>query len=303
MAGMETVITNLLEPGDEAIICVNGVFGDRMRDNVERCGGTVHVLEAPWGETFTLETIAEAVEAHPHAKLVGIVQAETSTGALQSLEGLGPLVHDAGMLLVVDAVTSLGGHELKVDEWEIDAVYAGTQKCLSCPPGLAPVSFSERATEVMERRKSKVQSWYLDVSMLRKYYQGEGGRAYHHTAPINMIYALREALAIVLEEGLTNRIERHHELHLQLRRGLEALGMEYVPPNTLATLNCVRVPAGVDEAVVRCQLLEDYSIEIGGGLGVFAGKAWRIGLMGHSATKRNVALLLAALQECLQEKT
>jgi alanine-glyoxylate transaminase/serine-glyoxylate transaminase/serine-pyruvate transaminase len=203
------------------------------------------------------------------------------------------------MLFVVDAVTSLGGHELKVDEWQIDAIFSGTQKCLSCPPGLSPVSFSDAALEVMAARKTKVQSWYLDVSMLRNYYTGDGGRAYHHTAPINMVYALREALRIVLEEGLEARIERHRAMYLELREGLEALGLSYIPQNSLHTLNCVSVPEGVDEAAVRAKLLADYSIEIGAGLGVFAGKAWRIGLMGYSATRRNVQTILAALKDCL----
>ncbi len=303
MAGMETILVNLIEPGDEVIVCINGVFGGRMKDNMERCHATVHAIEVPWGETFTDEMIAEVVTKHPKAKMLGIVQAETSTGALQPIEGLSKIVHDAGMLLAVDTVTSLGGHELKVDEWKIDAIYSGTQKCLSCPPGLSPVSFSPAALEKMDARKTKPQSWYLDVSMLKNYYTGggasSGARAYHHTAPINMVYALREALAIVLEEGLANRIARHRRVHLQLRAGLEELGLTYVPKNSLSTLNCVLVPEGIDEAAIRKRLLNEYDIEIGGGLGVFAGKAWRIGLMGYGATHRNVQTLLAALKECM----
>jgi alanine-glyoxylate transaminase/serine-glyoxylate transaminase/serine-pyruvate transaminase len=289
-----------VEPGDEVIVCVNGVFGGRMKDNMERARAVVHTVEVPWGETFSDEAIAKAVDQHPRSKLLGIVHAETSTGAHQELTGISKIVHDAGMLLAVDTVTSLGGHEVKVDQWQIDAVYSGTQKCLSCPPGLSPVSFSPRAIERMEARKSKVQSWYLDVSMLKNYYLGAGGRAYHHTAPINMVYALREALLIVLEEGLSNRFARHREMHLLLRSGLEKLGLTYIPKHSLYSLNCVSVPAGVDEAGVRRRLLEQYDIEIGGGLGVFAGKAWRIGLMGHNATRRNVQTLLAALEDCLQ---
>ncbi|MGI9470432.1 MAG: pyridoxal-phosphate-dependent aminotransferase family protein [Rubripirellula sp.] len=300
MAGMETIVVNLVEPGDEVIVCINGVFGGRMKDNMERAGATVHTLEIPWGESFSQEAISEVVAQHPAAKLLGIVHAETSTGAHQDLSGIGKLVHDAGMLLAVDAVTSLGGHDVKVDEWGIDAIYSGTQKCLSCPPGLSPVSFSPRAIEKMEARKSKVQSWYLDVSMLKNYYTGGGGRAYHHTAPINMVYALREALAIVLEEGLDARIERHREMHLLLRAGLENLGLSYIPEQSLCTLNCVSVPEGIDEAAIRGRLLNEYDIEIGGGLGVFAGKAWRIGLMGHGATRRNIGTLLSALQDCLK---
>jgi len=299
MAGMETVVVNLVEPGDEAIVCINGVFGSRMKDNMERSGATVHAIEVPWGETFTKEQIAHAVEEYPQAKMLGIVQAETSTGAHQEIDGLGQIVHDAGMFLLVDTVTSLGGHEVKVDQWGIDAVYSGTQKCLSCPPGLSPVSFSPRAIEKMDARKTKVQSWYLDVSMLKNYYTGGGGRAYHHTAPINMVYALREALMIVLEEGLASRVDRHREMHQLLRTGLERLGLEYIPKSSLYTLNCVSVPTGIDEAAIRQRLLSEYDIEIGGGLGVFAGKAWRIGLMGYGATRRNVQTLLAALEDCL----
>ena len=299
MAGMETIIVNLVEPGDEVIVCINGVFGGRMKDNMERASAIVHTVEVAWGETFTDEQISEAVSQHPAAKMLGIVHAETSTGAHQDLINIGKTVHDAGMLLAVDSVTSLGGHEVKVDEWGIDAIYSGTQKCLSCPPGLSPVSFSPRAIERMEARTTKCKSWYLDVSMLKNYYLGEGGRAYHHTAPINMVYALREALAIVMEEGLQARFDRHREMHHLLRAGLEELGLCYIPKNSLCTLNCVAVPEGVDEAAIRKRLLEEYDIEIGGGLGVFAGKAWRIGLMGHSANKQNVQTLLAALKDCL----
>lgn len=300
MAGMECVAVNLIEPGDEVIVGVNGVFGTRMRDVMERVGARVHALQAEWGGVFTLEHIAAALETHPKAKLVALVHAETSTGAHQPLDGVAELVHARGALLVVDAVTSLGGHELRVDEWGIDAIYSGTQKCLSCPPGLAPVSFGPRALAVLDARKTKVQSWYLDVSMLRNYYTGGGGgRVYHHTAPINMTYALHEALKIVLEEGLDARIARHAAMYQRLRTGLEAMGLTYIPKRSLHSLNCVRVPAGVDDAVIRRRLLEDYGIEIGGGLGPMAGKAWRIGLMGHGATIRNVDLLLSALKTLL----
>ncbi|WP_253160565.1 pyridoxal-phosphate-dependent aminotransferase family protein [Stieleria tagensis] len=299
MAGMETVLVNLIEPGDEVIVMINGVFGGRMKDNMERCGATVHAVEIPWGQSFSFQQFADVVAAHPAAKLLAVVHAETSTGALQDLSGLGDLLHDAGMLFVVDAVTSLAGHDVQVDRWGIDAIYSGTQKCLSCPPGLSPVSFSPRAIERMEARTTKTRSWYLDVSMLKDYYTGGGGRAYHHTAPINMIYALRESLAIVLEEGLEKRIARHQAMHDLLRTGLEGLGLSYIPDQSLCTLNCVSVPDGIDEAAIRKRLLEQFDIEIGGGLGVFAGKAWRIGLMGESANKRNVLTLLAALKNCL----
>jgi alanine-glyoxylate transaminase/serine-glyoxylate transaminase/serine-pyruvate transaminase len=300
MAGMECIATNLIEPGDEVIVCINGVFGTRMKDVMERCGATVHALEAPWGEIFALEQIAAALENHPRVKLLGIVHAETSTGAHQPLAGLAELVHARGALLVVDTVTSLGGHEVRVDDWGIDACYSGTQKCLSCPPGLAPVTFGERALARMDARKTKVQSWYLDVAMLRKYYVGgNGGRFYHHTAPVNMTYALREALLIVVEEGLEARAARHQQAHVRLRKGLEALGLGYVPKHSLYTLNCIHIPAGAEDAPVRRRLLEEYGIEIGAGLGPMANKAWRIGLMGHGAIVRNVDLVLAALREVL----
>ncbi len=303
MAGMECVAVNLIEPGDEVIVGINGVFGTRMKDVMERCGALVHTVEATWGDVIALEQIKAALDAHPQVKLVGIVHAETSTGAHQPLAGFAELVHARGALLAVDAVTSLGGHELRVDEWGIDAIYSGTQKCLSCPPGLSPVSFGERALARMDARKTKVQSWYLDVSMLRKYYTGGsgagGGRVYHHTAPINMTYALHEALTIVLEEGLDARVERHAQMHRRLRAGLEAMGLSYIPKHSLHSLNCIGIPAGADDAKVRRRLLEEYGIEIGGGLGPMAGKAWRIGLMGHGATVNNVDLVLAALKTVL----
>ncbi len=273
MAGMECVATNLIEPGDEVIVCVNGVFGTRMKDVMERCGATVHALEATWGDIFTLEQIKAALDQHPKMKLLGIVHAETSTGAHQPLEGVADIVHAQNALLVVDTVTSLGGHEVRVDDWGIDACYSGTQKCLSCPPGLAPVTFGERALARMDARKTKVQSWYLDVSMLRKYYlAGSGGRFYHHTAPVNMTYALREALLMVVEEGLENRAARHQQMHLRLRKGLEALGLSYVPKHSLHTLNCINIPSGVEDAPVRRRLLEEYGIEIGSGLGPDGGQ-------------------------------
>lgn len=299
-AGMEACVVNLVEPGDEMIVCVAGVFGGRMRDVAERCGAKVHAVEAAWGETIDPAAVAVALAAHPGTKVVGIVHAETSTGAHQPLEEISRLVHAAGALFLVDAVTSLGGLELRVDDWQIDACYSGTQKCLSCPPGLAPVTFSPAAVEVIDSRRTKVQSWYLDMSMIGRYWGAE--RVYHHTAPINMSYALYEALRIVLEEGLEARLRRHRRNHLALRAGLEAMGIEFIPRRSLATLNAVRVPAGVDDARVRRRLLEEYGIEIGAGLGPFAGQAWRIGLMGESSRRRNVVLLLAALQSLLADE-
>lgn len=299
MAGMEAVVTNLIEPGDEVILCINGVFGQRMLDVMGRAGAIVHALEVPWGDIFPESMVADAIDKFPDSKAVAIVHAETSTGAHQPLQEISKAAHAAGMLFIVDAVTSLAGHPLEVDAWGIDAIYSGTQKCLSCPPGLSPVSFSPAALEKMDRRKTKVQSWYFDISMLKAYYSGSGKRAYHHTAPVNMIYALHEALAIVLEEGLEPRFERHRQAHLRLRAGLEKLGIGYVPKNSLHTLNCVHIPEGIDDAHIRTRLLDDYGIEIGGGLGPFAGKAWRIGLMGHSATTANVDLVLTALRNLL----
>lgn len=297
---METCFVNLLERGDEALVCVNGVFGNRMCENVERCGAKLIRIDAPWGSPIDPAQVKEALE-NSSPKLVAIVHAETSTGVLQPLEEISKMVHDAGALFLVDAVTSLAGVDVRVDDWGIDAIYSGTQKCLSVPPGLSPVSFSPRAVEAMERRTSKVQSWYLDLSMVRNYWEGEK-RAYHHTAPISMIYSLHEGLRLVLEEGLEARFERHQRNHELLRDGLEALGFEFIvdPAYRLPMLNTVRVPDGVDDAGVRRQLLERYNIEIGAGLGDFAGKAWRIGLMGCSSTENHVNMLLSALNTLLK---
>jgi alanine-glyoxylate transaminase/serine-glyoxylate transaminase/serine-pyruvate transaminase len=298
-AGMEACIANLLEPGDEAIIGVAGVFGGRMKEVAERYGATVHAVEVPWGRTIDPADVEAALKAHPRAKVVGLVHAETSTGAHQPIEEIAKLTHAAGALVIVDAVTSLAGHELRVDEWGLDACYSGTQKCLSCPPGLAPVTFSQGALDAMDRRKTKVRSWYLDMSLIRNYWGAD--RAYHHTAPVNMTYALHEALLAVLEEGLGARIARHRQHHLALRAGLEAMGLTYVPERSLASLNAVHVPAGVDDLKARGRLLADFGIEIGGGLGPFKGKAWRIGLMGASSSRRNVTLVLAALETILAD--
>jgi alanine-glyoxylate transaminase/serine-glyoxylate transaminase/serine-pyruvate transaminase len=297
-AGMEACVCNLIEPGDEMIVCVAGVFGGRMKDVAQRYGAVVHTIEVPWGTSVDPDQIAEMLRVHPNTKVVGLVHAETSTGMHQPMEEISQIVQNHGALLLVDAVTSLGGVSLPVDRWKIDACYSGTQKCLSCPPGLAPVTFSARALEVMDKRKGKVTSWYLDMSMLRNYWGSD--RAYHHTAPINMTYALREALQIVVEEGLANRIARHTKHHRMLRAGLEAMGIRYIPKHSLTTLNAIHVPEGVDDARVRRRLLEEYSIEIGAGLGPFKGKAWRIGLMGESSSRRHVTLVLAALESILQ---
>lgn len=297
-AGMEFCCVNLIEPGDEVIIGVNGVFGTRMCDVAERCGAKVTKVEAPWGQIIETRQVAEALRGR-RPKFVAIVHAETSTGALTPVEEISKMAHDRGALMVLDTVTSLGGCPVRLDDWGIDAVYSGTQKCLSAPPGLAPVSLSARAMEVATKRKTKVQSWYLDVNLLASYW-GEQ-RAYHHTAPISMNYALHEALRLTLEEGLEKRWLRHEQNHLALKAGLKDLGLSISSQegHQLWQLNAVTVPEGADEAGVRKKLLTDFSIEIGAGLGPLKGKVWRIGLMGATSTKENVGKVLAALKQCL----
>ncbi|HEY3237819.1 MAG TPA: alanine--glyoxylate aminotransferase family protein [Polyangiaceae bacterium] len=297
-AGMEALLVNLIEPGDRVLIGRAGVFGGRMVEVAGRCGATVVTREQPWGRVFDQDEFIQAVRTE-NAALVCLVHAETSTGAHQPIDRIGTEVARAGGLFLVDCVTSLGGAPLEVDAWQIDAAYSGTQKCLSCPPGLAPITLSERACEKLRQRKSRVQSWYLDLSLIQNYWGTE--RVYHHTAPVNMLFALDEALAMVLEEGLPARFERHRIAHQALKNGLKKLGIEYLsqPGHHLPMLNAVAVPPGVDEAAVRHRLLVQYGIEIGSGLGDFRGKAWRIGLMGESATKRNVQRLLRALREIL----
>jgi len=297
-AGMEAALVNLIEPGDAVIVGVNGVFGGRMADIVERCGGTAVRIETPWGRVFDPQQIEDALKRAGRVKAVALVQAETSTGAHQPLNGIGALCHRYGALLIVDAVTSLGGVPVELDTWEIDACYSGTQKCLSCPPGLSPLSLSSRSLEVLKNRKGKVQSWYLDLSMIAEYW-AEGKRAYHHTAPISMIYALREALRLVLEEGLDARFARHRRNSAALLVGLAIFGCmpQAQDGHRLPTLNCVTVPNGVDEAVIRKSLLAEFGIEIGGGLGPLAGKVWRIGLMGESSRQEHVMALLSALEQ------
>lgn len=300
-AGMESTVVNLIEPGDSMVVCVNGVFGARMVDVAERAGAAVTRVDRPWGEVFEPADLKDAL-AKARPKVVGIVMAETSTGARQPLEEIANVVHNAGAMLLVDAVTALGGIPVDVDRLGIDAIYSGSQKCLSCPPGLAPVSFNARAMDVILGRKTKVQSWYLDVSMLARYWGQE--RVYHHTAPINMTYGLYEALRLVLDEGLEQCFARHELNHRALKAGLAAIGIGYAAREgcQLPMLNAVKIPAGVDDAFVRRALLERYGIEIGGGLGDFKGKAWRIGLMGHGSRPNNVLLLLAALEELLDEQ-
>lgn len=297
-AGMETIFANLVEPGDKVLVAVNGVFGGRMVDVAGRCGAQVETVEMPWGQAFNQDDIIQAIE-RVKPRLVAVVHAETSTGVLQDVDRLGAAIHEQGALFLLDCVTSLGGTPVEIDAWGVDAAYSGTQKCLSCPPGLSPVTFSPRAVERLSQRQHKVQSWYLDLTMLRQYWGQE--RAYHHTAPINMLYGLHEALSIVLEEGLDVRFQRHLAMHELLRDELKTLNINYSSQegHYLPMLNAVTIPEGVDDLTTRRRLLEEFGIEIGGGLGAFKGKVWRIGLMGHASSRRNVTLLVAALKEIL----
>jgi alanine-glyoxylate transaminase/serine-glyoxylate transaminase/serine-pyruvate transaminase len=298
-AGMETCLVNLLEPGDKVVVATAGYFGNRMVEIAGRCGTEVITLQRPWGQAFETDQLRDALKQH-RPKLLAIVTAETSTGALQDVSRLGKLCHEFGTLLVTDCVTSLGCTPVKLDEWEIDAAFSCSQKGLSCPPGLAPISFSDRAVDALGKRKTKVQSWYLDLSLVQAYWGGD--RAYHHTAPITMVYALREGLRLVLEEGLAARFERHVRNHQALKAGLLALGLNYVAAEgcQLPQLNAVRLPDGVDDVAGRKRLLTEFGIEVGGGLGEFKGKAWRIGLMGYNSRPNCVFQVLAALEQVLR---
>jgi alanine-glyoxylate transaminase/serine-glyoxylate transaminase/serine-pyruvate transaminase len=298
-AGMECCVVNLVEPGDEVVVGVNGVFGTRMVEVAERAGARVTRVEAPWGSVIRPQQITDALARTKRPKLVGVIHAETSTGAWQPIEEIAALVRTHDALLLTDCVTSLGGVPVDIDAWGVDAAYSGTQKCLSCPPGLSPVTFGPRALEAVARRRHKVQSWYLDVALLQQYW-GED-RVYHHTAPISMNYALREALRIVAEEGLEARFARHRRNHEALAAGLAALGLALAAEegHRLPMLNAVTVPAGIDEARVRARLLAEDGIEIGGGLGPMKGRVWRIGLMGESSRRESVLSVLAALEVAL----
>ena len=299
-AGMEAGLANLLEPGDLAVVAAHGFFGDRLTDIAARQGATVVQVNTDWGSVIDPQAVEEELNKHPKVKLLAVVHAETSTGVLQPLRELSDLAHSHDALFLVDAVTSLGGNPVDVDEMAIDYCYSATQKCLGAPPGLAPVILSTQASRVIEKRTEPPRSWYLDLGLLQRYWAG-GTRVYHHTAPTTMIYALREALRMVLEEGLENRYARHQRNGRAFRSGLEALGMQMLVPEASCTyqLVSVLVPDGVDDVALRGRLLKDYNVEIGGGLGQFRGKIWRVGLMGESSTAANVLLLLSALEALL----
>ncbi|MGB5199052.1 MAG: alanine--glyoxylate aminotransferase family protein [Sedimenticolaceae bacterium] len=302
-AGMEACFVNLVEPGEKVIVCQNGVFGGRMKENAERCGADVLLLQDAWGSAVDPQQLEDALKANPDAKLVAFVHAETSTGAQSDARALVELAHRHGCLTIVDAVTSLAGTPVKVDEWEIDALYSGSQKCLSCVPGIAPVTFGERALHKITNRVHKVQSWFLDMNLVMGYWGAGAGRAYHHTAPVNAIYALHEALLMVREEGLENAWTRHRRNHEALKAGLEAMGLSFIvdEAHRLPQLNAVAIPAGVDDAAVRARLLKEHHLEIGAGLGDLAGKVWRIGLMGYSSRIENITQCLAALDGVLAD--
>lgn len=307
-AGMETVFVNLIEPGDKVIVCRNGAFGERMRENVIRCGGLAVMVDSPWGDAVNLDKLEQALQDNPDAFAVAAVHAETSTGVCSDVEAIAKLAKKYKCLSIIDAVTSLAGIPLKVDEWGIDAIYSGTQKCLSCVPGLSPVSFSNAAVQRITARQHPVQSWFLDLNLVIGYWGKDGGkggkRSYHHTAPVNDLYALHEALLMLREETLPASWKRHQLNHAAMLAGLDALGLSFAVPADirLPQLNTIRVPEGVDEARLRQQLLSQWQIEIGAGLGDLAGQVWRIGLMGHSACQSNVLMLLSAMASCLSSQ-
>lgn len=303
-AGMEACFVNLLEPGDKVIVCQNGVFGGRMKENVERCGATPVMVMDDWGKPVDPQKVEDALKSNPDAVALAFVQAETSTGATSDVKTLAGLARQYNCLSIVDAVTSLGGTELRVDEWGVDAIYSGTQKCLSCVPGLSPVSFSAAASDRIGSRKTKVQSWFLDMNLVMGYWGPNAKRAYHHTAPINPLYALHESLVMLKDEGIENAWQRHQLNHHALAAGLNAMGIEFLVNTScrLPQLNSVMIPEGVEDAAVRSTLLQDYNLEIGAGLGEFAGKVWRIGLMGYASRKQNVLQCLSALDAVISDQ-
>jgi alanine-glyoxylate transaminase/serine-glyoxylate transaminase/serine-pyruvate transaminase len=302
-AGMETCFVNLVEPGDKVVICLNGVFGTRMADNVRRLGGEVVIVEDDWGRAVDAQKLEDALKENPDTKIVAFVHAETSTGVCSDAKSLCQIAASYGCLSIVDCVTSLAGCEVNLDDWGADAAYSGTQKCLSCAPGLSPISFSNRAVEAIKSRKSPVSSWFLDLNLVMGYWGQGQTRAYHHTAPVNALYGLHEALIILEEEGLANSWDRHTRNHLALKAGTEALGLSFIVPEDerLPQLNAITIPDGVDEATIRRELLDQFNLEIGAGIGALAGKVWRIGLMGYASNPKNVLLCVTALESVLSQ--
>jgi alanine-glyoxylate transaminase / serine-glyoxylate transaminase / serine-pyruvate transaminase len=302
--GMETCFVNLVEPGEKVIVCVNGVFGGRMLENVKRTGGVPVAVDDAWGEPVTPEKVETAFQTNPDAKIFAFVHAETSTGAQSDAAALSAIARKHGALTIMDCVTSLGGTPVLIDEWAIDAAYSGSQKCLSCTPGLSPVTFSERAIAKVRARRTAVQSWFMDLNLVLGYWSGEGRRTYHHTAPINPLYGLHEALIMLAEEGIENSWARHRAMHEKFKAGLEALGMRFVVRESarLPQLNSIHIPEGVDDASARARLLKEFNLEIGAGLGALAGKVWRVGLMGYSAREENVNRCLNAMRAVLANR-
>ena len=300
-AGMETCFVNLIEPNDTVIVCQNGVFGGRMKENVIRCGAKAIMVEDEWGSAISIDKVKDAIKQNPNAKALAFVHAETSTGVLSDASSLCSLAKEAGILSIMDTVTGLVGVEVSIDEWGVDAAYSGTQKCLSCTPGISPVTFSQKAIEVIKNRKTPVQSWFLDLNLVMGYWGGNTKRAYHHTAPVNALYSLHESLLIVKEEGLEESWKRHKYNHLALKAGLESIGLSLpvAECDRLPQLNLVSIPNDINDAQLRDYLLDKYDLEIGAGLGALAGKVWRIGLMGHSSKKENVILCVESLEDAL----
>jgi len=302
-AGMETCVVNMVEPGDKVVVCINGVFGGRLKDMVERSGGNVVTVRDDWGDEVDADKLDDTLKQHPDAKIVAFVHAETSTGALSDAKTLAAVAHRHDCLTLVDTVTSLGGVPVKVDEWGIDAVYSGSQKCLSCTPGLSPISMNDRVRQLLQNRKTPIRSWFMDLNLVMSYWGKGTKRAYHHTAPINALYGLHESLLMLREEGLENAWQRHRENHLALKAGLEAMGLKFIVKEAarIPQLNAVAIPEGIDDVAVRRRLLQQHNIEIGAGLGKMAGKIWRIGLMGCSSSRENVIRLLTAMEEILSD--
>ena len=301
-AGMEACFANLVEPGDKVVVCQNGVFGGRMKENVERCGGIPIMVEDEWGTAVDLEKVEAALSTNPDAKILAFVHAETSTGVESDARGLSDLAFQHDCLTLVDTVTSLGGSPVLVDDWGLDAVYSGSQKCLSCAPGLSPITFSERALDKVKNRQSKVQSWFMDLNLIMAYWGKGKRRAYHHTAPVNALYGLHESLLMLREEGLENSWDRHLRNHLVLKEGLERLGIEFLvrKDQRLPQLNAVRIPEELDDAEVRSGLMKHYNLEIGAGLGPLKGNIWRIGLMGYSSRPENILLCVGAFESLMK---